>query len=118
MSQGEHDGNETENRRHSDTLEETMKNRWVKLFLGAALACLIFLSGALFAVRARAGAPESNQYKCVAVQRTGALQADELQATLNTNAREGWRLVSASDSVIAYPGAAAAAYTLLVFEKK
>lgn len=95
-----------------------MKNRWVKLFLGAALACLIFLSGALFAVRARAGAPESNQYKCVAVQRTGALQADELQATLNTNAREGWRLVSASDSVIAYPGAAAAAYTLLVFEKK
>jgi len=52
------------------------------------------------------------------VQRAGVLQADELQATLNTNAREGWRLVSASNSVFAYPGGGAVAYTLLVFEKK
>jgi hypothetical protein len=96
-----------------------MKNRWVKSFLGAIFVCLIFLSGALFAVRvAKAGAPESPQYKCLAVQRAGVLQADELQATLNTNAREGWRLVSASDSVFAYPGGGAVAYTLLVFEKK
>jgi hypothetical protein len=95
-----------------------MKNRWAKLFLGVVLAFLIFLSGALFAVRvAKAGAPESHQYKCVTVRRTELLKADELQATLNANAREGWRLVSASDSVFAYSGASATAYTLLVFEK-
>jgi len=96
-----------------------VKKRWAKLFLVVALACLILLSGSLFAVRAaKASAPESHQYKCVTVRRTELLQADELQATLNTYAREGWRLVSASDSVFAYPGGSAVAYTLLVFEKK
>jgi hypothetical protein len=104
------------------TLEKTMRDRWNKFFLAALFACLVFLSGVLFAVRAaRASAPEPFQYKCI-VWTANRPESQDLQGALNREAQGGWRLVSVSSFTVpdtngtGNPTTSVA--TVLVFERK
>jgi hypothetical protein len=99
-----------------------MKKSFVRLFLAGLIGSLILLSGGLFVQRAaRASAPETYQYKCVPIT-SDDFRQDQVQITLNQEAREGWRLVSSSSFTHARSngtgGTLTGVTTILVFEKK
>jgi uncharacterized protein DUF4177 len=99
-----------------------MKNRWPQSFLAALIACVLFLCIGFFAARvSRGSATRGYQYKCVSMI-SDQFRQNEVQVTLNQQAPEGWRLVSASTFIQTRPngsgGSTPDVTTVLVFEKK
>lgn len=95
-----------------------MQETWTKILRNIALSCLIFSAGAFSAgLATKASTGDNYKYKCISVPHDPN-NATAVQTAVDANARDGWRLVTASESVFAFPGSGASGYTLLVFEKK